>query len=128
MRPFEYIKVKSLSEAVERLTRYGEKAHLLAGGTDVVGKLKERELAPEILVDVKGIPGLSGIEYHPGEGVKIGPLTTIREIETSALIREHLPVLAYAAHLLGSVQIRHRATIRGNMCTPLPSAKTGPYF
>ena len=118
MRPFEYIKVKSLSEAVERLTRYGEKAHLLAGGTDVVGKLKERELAPEILVDVKGIPGLSGIEYHPGEGVKIGPLTTIREIETSALILEHLPVLAYAAHLLG--QCRYGIERRSEETCVLP--------
>ena len=128
MRPFEYIKVKSLNEAVELLTRYGEKAHLLAGGTDVLVKLKQREMAPEILVDIKGIPGLSGIECRPGEGMKIGPLTTIREIETSAVIRDHLPVLAYAAHLLGSVQVRHRATIGGNLCNALPSADTGPYL
>jgi CO/xanthine dehydrogenase FAD-binding subunit len=128
MRTFEYIKAKSLQEACELLARHGVKAHLLAGGTDVVGKLKERELTPDVIVDVKGIPGLSGIQYRPGEGMKIGPLTPIREIETSPVIREHLPVLAYAAHLIGSVQIRHRATIGGNICNALPSADTGPYL
>jgi aerobic carbon-monoxide dehydrogenase medium subunit len=128
MRRFDYVKTKSLGETLELLAQHGEKAHLLAGGTDVLVKLKQGELAPEILVDIKGIRGLSGIEYRAGEGMKIGPLTTIREIETSPVIREHLPVLSYAAHLLGSVQVRHRATIGGNLCNALPSADTGPYL
>jgi CO/xanthine dehydrogenase FAD-binding subunit len=128
MKRFDYVKVKSLKEAVELLNRHGEKAHILAGGTDVLVKLKQGEIAPEILVDIKGIPGLEGIEYRPGEGMRIGPLTTIREIETSPVICENLPVLAHAAHLLGSVQVRHRATIGGNLCNALPSADTGPYL
>ena len=128
MRRFEYVKVKSLGEAIELLTRHGEKAHLLAGGTDVLVELKQQEIAPELLVDIKGVPGLSGIEYRPGEGMRIGPLTTIREIEMSRVIREHLPVLSSAAHLLGSVQVRHRATLGGNLCNALPSADTGPYL
>jgi carbon-monoxide dehydrogenase medium subunit len=128
MKRFDYVKVKSLSEATELLTRHGEKAHILAGGTDVLVKLKQGEIAPEILVDIKGIRGLEGIQFRPGEGMRIGPLTTIREIETSPIIREHLPVLAHAAHMLGSVQVRHRATIGGNLCNALPSADTGPYL
>jgi aerobic carbon-monoxide dehydrogenase medium subunit len=128
MRRFEYVKVKSLREAVDLLARHREKAHVLAGGTDVLVKLKSGDFALELLVDIKGVPGLSGIEYRPGEGMRIGPLTTIWEVETSPVIREHLPVLSYAAHLLGSVQVRHRATIGGNICNALPSADTGPYL
>jgi carbon-monoxide dehydrogenase medium subunit len=126
MRNFEYVKVKSIEEATQLLTEYGEKAHLLAGGTDILVKLKQRQIAPELLIDIKGILGLRGVEYEDGKGMKIGPLTTIREIERSSLIQAHLPVLAYAASLLGSVQVRHRATIGGNLCNALPSADTGP--
>ena len=128
MRNFEYVKVRSVREAIEVLNKYGEKAHVLAGGTDVLVKLKQRRIEPEILVDIKGIPGLEGVEYQDGGGMRIGPLTTIREIETSPVVREHLPVLAEAAHVLGSVQVRHRATIGGNICNALPSADTGPYL
>ncbi len=128
MKNFEYIKVKSLEETTRLLAEYGEKAHLLAGGTDVLVKLKQRQMAPEVLIDIKGISGLRGVEYEDGKGMKIGPLTTIREIERSPLVRKHLPVLAYAASLLGSVQIRHRATIGGNLCNALPSADMGPYL
>jgi len=128
MKNFEYVKVGSVREAVELLSKYGKKAHLLAGGTDVLVKLKQREIAPDVLVDIKEIPGLEGIEYRNGGGMRIGPLTTIRELETSPVVRKHLPVLAEAAHVLGSVQVRHRATIGGNICNALPSADTGPYL
>lgn len=59
---------------------------------------------------------IEGIEYRPRGGMRIGPLTTIRAIETWPLIREHLPGLSYTAHLLGSVQMRHRATLGENLC------------
>jgi CO/xanthine dehydrogenase FAD-binding subunit len=128
MKNFDYIKVKDLNEATKVLSQHGENAQVLAGGTDVLVKLKERSIAPEILVDIKGIQVLSGIEYQDFKGMIVGPLTTIREIETSPVVREHLPVLAHAAHLLGSVQVRYRATIGGNLCNALPSADTGPYL
>jgi CO/xanthine dehydrogenase FAD-binding subunit len=128
MKNFDYIKVKDLDEATKVLSQHGENAQVLAGGTDVLVKLKERSIAPEILVDIKGIQVLSGIEYQDFKGMIVGPLTTIREIETSPVVREHLPVLAHAAHLLGSVQVRYRATIGGNLCNALPSADTGPYL
>jgi len=128
MKDFEYVKVKTLGEAVALLAKNGEKAHILAGGTDVLVKLKQRQMSPEILIDIKGIPGLEGIEYRPGGGMRIGSLTLIREIEISPVVKEHLPVLAHAAHVLGSVQVRHRATIGGNLCNALPSADMGPYL
>jgi len=128
MRNFEYIQVRTLDEAILLLKECGEKAHILAGGTDVLVKLKRKQIAPEVLIDIKGIPGLDGIEYQKDAGIRIGSLTTIREIERSPVVRSYLPILAYAASLLGSVQIRNRATIGGNLCNALPSADMGPYL
>jgi carbon-monoxide dehydrogenase medium subunit len=128
MRNFDYVKVTSIKEAIDLLTQHGERAHILAGGTDLLVKMKQKLLAPEILVDIKEIPGLEGIEYRDGKGMRIGPLTTIRKIETSPMVQEYLPVLADAASMLGSVQVRNRATIGGNLCNALPSADMGPYL
>jgi len=128
VRNFEYIKVSTLDEAVRLLRTYGTRAQILAGGTDLLVKLKQKQIVPEVLIDIKGIPNLDGIEYQKDTGMRIGALTTIREIELSPVIRKYLPVLAYAASLLGSVQIRHRATIGGNLCNALPSADMGPYL
>jgi aerobic carbon-monoxide dehydrogenase medium subunit len=83
-------------------------------------KFKEE---PGGLVNIKKIPGLSGISEN-GAGVRIGPLTTIREIETSALVRDKLPVLWEAAHQFASLQVRNTATIGGNICRASPSGET----
>ena len=128
MKNFEYVKVKTLEEAIVFLAENGEKAHILAGGTDVLVKLKQKQIAPDMLIDIKGVSGLDGIELYPEGGMRIGSLTTVREIEISPVVRERLPVLADAAHWLGSVQVRHRATIGGNLCNALPSADMGPYL
>jgi carbon-monoxide dehydrogenase medium subunit len=69
---------------------------------------------------MKGIPGIDGIEYN--NGFKLGALTTVRDIEVSALIREKIPALSQAAATLGSIQIRNRATIGGNLCHGSPAA------
>ncbi len=126
MKNFDYLNVKTLEEAIRLLAENGGKAHILAGGTDVLVKLKQKQIAPDILIDIKGVSGLDGIDWIEGGGMRIGSLTTIRELEISSLVREHLPALADAAHCLGSVQVRHRATIGGNLCSALPSADMGP--
>jgi carbon-monoxide dehydrogenase medium subunit len=128
MRNFDYVKPKTLQQAIDLLAEHRGKARILAGGTDLLVKMKQKLLAPEILVDIKAIPGLERIEYRDGKGMRIGALATIREITTSPVIREYLPVLADAASMLGSVQVRNRATIGGNLCNALPSADMGPYL
>jgi aerobic carbon-monoxide dehydrogenase medium subunit len=88
--------------------------------------MKEQGLTPKYLVDIKNIPDLEYIRYDEKEGLRIGALTTIRQIETSLLIRERFLPLAQAAKVLGSVQVRNRATIGGNLCNAAPSAETAP--
>jgi aerobic carbon-monoxide dehydrogenase medium subunit len=120
----EYFAPKSVSEALSLLERHGGQAKVIAGGTDVMVDIKYKE-EPGCLVNIKAISGLSGIKENNG-GLHIGPLTTIREIETSALVRDKLPVLWEAAHQFASLQIRNTATIGGNICRASPSGETLP--
>lgn len=118
----EYFAPKSVSEALSLLERYDGEAKVVAGGTDVVVDMKYKE-EPGCLINIKAISGLAGIQ-ETGGGVTIGPLTTIRELETSRLVREKLPVLWEAAHQFASLQIRNTATIGGNICRASPSGET----
>src|ERR1043165_4906747 len=103
----EYFAPKSVSEALSLLDRYGGQAKGIAGGTDAMVGVKYQE-EPGRLINIKAISGLAGIKERNG-GVRIGALTTIRDIETNALIREKLPVLWEAAHQFASLQIRNRS-------------------
>jgi carbon-monoxide dehydrogenase medium subunit len=123
---FEYSQPTMLQEAISLLEKYGEEAKILSGGTDLFVAMKEQRLSPKYLVDIKNIPDLEYIRYDEKEGLRIGALTTIRQIETSLLIRERFLPLAQAAKVLGSVQVRNRATIGGNLCNAAPSAETAP--
>lgn len=120
---FEYLEAGTVEEAVSLLDRYGGEARAIAGGTDLVVQLRYRECAPKYLVDLKTIPGLDHI-VEDGEGLRLGALATIRSVETSPLIKERYSILAQAAHLLGSVQVRNLATVGGNLCHAAPSAET----
>jgi carbon-monoxide dehydrogenase medium subunit len=126
MRNFIYKKACILEEACKFLAQYREKAKILAGGTDLIVKMKQNLVHPEVLVDIKGISGFDGIKYDLKEGLTIGTLTSIRSIEMSSLIREKFPVIWQSAELLGSVQTRNRATIGGNLCNASPSAEMAP--
>ena len=126
MRSFEYCGVSTLEDAFSLLAKYEGKAKLFAGGTDLLVEMKEETVSPQYLIDIKSIPGMDSIQYSETEGLRIGALTTIRAIETSLEIRKRHSILAQAAHKIGSVQIRNRATIGGNLCHAVPSADTAP--
>jgi carbon-monoxide dehydrogenase medium subunit len=118
----DYFKPESVSEALSLLAKYGSEAKVIAGGTDVMVDMKYKE-EPSCLVNIKRIPGMSAIEEN-GAGLRIGPLATIREIETSKLVRERLPLLWEACRQFASLQIRNTATIGGNVCRASPSGET----
>lgn len=117
----DYFEPKSIGEALSLLEKYGETAKVIAGGTDVMVDIKYKE-EPETLVNIKRLPNLAGIRQNSG-GLRIGPLTTIRDIETSRLVQEKFPVLWGATHQFASLQIRNTATIGGNICRASPSGE-----
>jgi carbon-monoxide dehydrogenase medium subunit len=116
----------SLQEASRLLKDKGPGGRFLAGGTDLVIAIKEKGLIPKYVVDLKRIPGLSGIRENPDGSIAICAMTTMREVETSPLITEKYPFLAQSAAEVGSIQIRNRATVGGNMANATPSADVAP--
>ena len=119
MKRFDYIKPATMEDAIAAL-KANDEPYLLAGGTDLLVEMKTQAVKPKCLIDLKGISGIAGIEYN--NGFKLGTLTTVRDIEVSPLIREKIPALSQAAATLGSIQIRNRATIGGNLCHGSPAA------
>jgi len=124
--PFDMHQPATLQEASRLVKENGPGGRFLAGGTDLVIAMKEKGLLPKYIVDLKRVPGLSGIRENSDGSVTLGALTTMYEIEKSPLIRNKYPFLAQSAAEVGSIQIRNRATIGGNMANATPSADTAP--
>ncbi|GBC98462.1 Putative xanthine dehydrogenase YagS FAD-binding subunit [bacterium HR17] len=116
MRPFEYIKPSSLEEAVGALGRQWRDAKVLAGGVDLLGELKEGIIAPQRIVNLKSLRHLHYIRFSERDGLRLGALVTLTEIETHSVIRQRFTALAEAAHSVATPQIRNVGTIGGNLC------------
>lgn len=117
MKSFNHVNAKTVTEAIRLLQGYKGKTKLIAGGTDLLGELKDRVLLtyPEVLVNIKTIPEMNYIREE-AEVLKIGALTKLCEIAISPIVKENYNVLAQAALSVGSPQIRSMATIGGNLC------------
>ena len=121
-KSMEYFEPKTISDALSLLAKHGAEAKIIAGGTDVMVDIKYKE-EPGCLVNIKKIPGLDGIRENGGS-LCIGALATIRDVETSGVVRDKLPVLWESSHQFASLQIRNTATIGGNICRASPSGET----
>lgn len=119
MRRFDYLRPKSLKEALQQKKTIAG-AIFISGGTDLLVQIKNRELQPPALISLRSIPELATIEVNGG--VRIGALATISDIIQHNELGLIYPVLVEAARRLGSVQIRNVATIGGNLCNCSPSA------
>ena len=117
MKSFRHINARTLNEACRLLKDYKGKAKLIAGGTDLLGILKDRVLPdyPEAIVNIKTIPALNYIR-EDAKGLKIGALTTLSQIAQSSVIKGKYKVLAEAAYAVAMPQIRNMATLAGNLC------------
>ncbi len=111
---FSYIRVKSLQEAVK--VSEGGGTHILAGGTDLLGCLRDQVFPADQLVSISKLTDLKGISLSADGGLRIGALTTITEVAESAMIKELFPGLARAASEVASPALRNRGTIGGNLC------------
>jgi carbon-monoxide dehydrogenase medium subunit len=126
MRAFSYERPTHLDDAVGLLAAYGDDARLLAGGTDLIIRLRDGSIRPRVVIDVKGIGELDG-EIREADGhLRIGAWTVMTDIAADERIRDEYAALAEAASVVGSVQIRNRATLAGNICNASPAADTAP--
>jgi carbon-monoxide dehydrogenase medium subunit len=125
MKPFHYHQPESLEEACLLLSQHGQEAKILAGGTDLVVKMKQRLLSPKHVINIKKLQDLDFIKKE-GNGYAIGSLTRLVDIATHRDLLQDLPILPEAALTIGSSQVRNIATVGGNLCNAAPSADMSP--
>lgn len=118
---FEHVDAKDAREAACYLQQYGEKAKVIAGATDLLGLMKDRIEGPqlkmpEVLVNIKTIPGIARIDYDEKTGLRIGAGVTLNQLATSDLITQKFRMLSQAALQVGTTQLRNMGTVGGNVC------------
>lgn len=124
MNPFAYTEPITIDETLAALTRYGEEAKLIAGGTGLINLMKQRLVNPGYLVSLRRLSELKNISVD--HGLRIGALCTHRTLETSPLVREHAPLLAEACRHVATVRIRAMATIGGAVAHADPNQDIPP--
>lgn len=120
---FHYEKASSIKEAIEMFGSKKDVSSYMAGGTDLLVQIKKGKKRPEFVIDLKGIKEMDGILLNE-DSIIIGALTSIRSIECNSIIKENIPLLCQAAGRLGSIQVRNKATVGGNICNASPAADT----
>ncbi len=126
MHTFAYLRPATVAEAVAILEASGPDARILAGGTDLVIRLRDGSAKPTVVLDLKRIDALRPGIREEGGCLVIAATTVMTDIAADPLIRHHAAALADAASAVGSVQIRNRATLAGNICNASPAADTAP--
>ncbi|MDT8378634.1 MAG: xanthine dehydrogenase family protein subunit M [Desulfotignum sp.] len=123
MKPFTYLTPATVEEAVSLFGQHRETARYMAGGTDVIVKVKEGWMGPDYLINLKQIPGLDDLHKNENTGeLTIGALVTHAMLEQSLLIRSEYPIIYDAVSNIGSLQVRNMGTIGGNLINAVPSA------
>ena len=123
---FEYLEPKTLEDALSLLSQHGNDAHLLAGGTDVLVKMRNGRLNPKVVVGLQGIKALNGITFDSSMGLTIGANARIAEVASNTHVLKYYPALAQATQVMANIQVRNMGTIVGNLCNAAPSAENAP--
>src|SRR5271167_674674 len=111
---FEYLRPKTIPEAIAFLQQYGDAAKILSGGQSLIPMMKLRLARPDYLIDINRISGLSHIKEEGGY-LKIGGLTREAELEASPVISSKYPIILDTAHVIADPQVRNLATVGGNL-------------
>lgn len=121
----EYLSPSSAKEASDLLAAASGRAHVLAGGTDLLVKMRTGLLEPQVVIDLKNIPHMRGV-VADGQGFRIGAATSCAELGEHAALKAAWPGLVEGLRLIGSTQIQGRATLGGNVCNASPAADSVP--
>jgi CO/xanthine dehydrogenase FAD-binding subunit len=126
VHPFRYIRPRTLDDAFSLLTAHGPGARLLAGGTDLLVRLRLGHVRAAVVVDLKGLDALRADVIEHGTALRIGASAVMTDIIADPRVRRYFPALVESVTVVGSVQIRNRATLAGNICNASPAADTAP--
>lgn len=117
---FSYEAPTRMDELLDLLAERGERARVFSGGTDLFVSLRSGLLQPDYVVNLKGVPELSRIEFDPEVGLSIGACTTVNQLLDHEAVRSHYRILRVAGQELATFQLRNRATVAGNIVTASP--------
>jgi CO/xanthine dehydrogenase FAD-binding subunit len=126
LTPFRYSSPRSLDAALALLAEHGPDARVLAGGTDLLVRLRLGHIRPALVLDIKKVEALRADVFETDGWLRVGAGTVMMDLVADERIRRHYPALVEAAAVVGSVQIRNRATLAGNICNASPAADTAP--
>jgi carbon-monoxide dehydrogenase medium subunit len=126
VQAFDYARPARVADAVELLARHGDRARILAGGTDLVVRLRHGTETPRLVVDIKGLTDLPAAVSETAGTVRIGATAVMADLSGHPLIQASFPALVEAMGVVGSIEIRNRATLAGNVCNASPAADTAP--
>lgn len=126
MARFDYLEPHSLDDALGMLGKHGDRARLVAGSTDFLVRWRTGFWRPEVVVCMQHVPGLDGLRFNDDDGLSIGAMVTVQDIEQSATVRSRYPALAAGAAAFAGVQVRNLATVAGNVCNASPAGDTLP--
>lgn len=126
LKEFDYAAATSVDEAVSLLAAKGDRARILAGGTDILVQLRESLREADLVLDVKKIPELTEISFDPKTGLRLGASTPCYRIYGDENLCAAYPALTDAARIIGGWQIQSRASIGGNLCNSSPAADSIP--
>ena len=126
MEPFEFVTPSSIEEAVKVLASNGDKARMIAGGTDILVQMRAGRRTPSVVVDVKSIPELNAMSYDASKGLTLGAAVPCYKIYQDQTLAAAYPGLIDTAWLIGGIQIQGRASIGGNVCNAAPSGDSIP--
>lgn len=123
---FDYIAPRTVDEAVAALVEGKSDTRIMAGGTDLVVKIRHRMIFPKRVVSLKRIDGLDAITFNKRNGLTIGATALLADVASHASIRRYYPTVADAAECTANVQVRNMGTVVGNLCNASPSADNAP--
>lgn len=126
MIDFDYAAPTALDEAIRLLNEHGDRARLLAGGTDIIVQLRERLREADLVVDVKKIPELMDFEFSAERGLRLGASVPCWRIHGDEAIAAAYPALVDSTRIIGGWQIQSRASVGGNLCNSSPAADSIP--
>jgi carbon-monoxide dehydrogenase medium subunit len=128
VKNFDYLEPTSVEEACGLLKRHGSEAKVFAGGSHVTILMKQGLYQPKVLVNIKKISELKGIQFKDRDGLIIGALVTHRELETSPLVKDKFPVLCAAEREVANIRVRNMGTVGGNLASGEPLTDLSQIF
>lgn len=123
---FEYHVPESLAEALEMTSAYGSNCKVIAGGTDLIPRIKAGSLQFDHLVSLKDLDELKELSFDEKDGLTIGSMARLKDTETYEPVKKYYPALYTGIHSMANTQVRDRGTVAGNICNAIPSADTAP--